>query len=258
MKFLPPWVADYSRANLYSDVLAGVVVAILVIPQSLAYALLAGLPPQVGLVVSIFPVIAYALLGSSLTQAVGPVAITSIMTYAVLSPLATPGSAQYVALAAGLSLCSGVVILGCGVLRLGFLSQLLSRPVVSGFISGSAVLIVISQIKYLLGLSVNAADTWSMVATLGSALHNAKAPTVALAGVALAWLAFSRLGLAAVYESTSLSAAQKAVMASWFGLMAIGPRKLQEELTKVRFLPAYRAPILGKTLQWLGALRAEQ
>ena len=137
MHFVPRWIKAYQRKHLASDLLAGLIVTVLVIPQSLAYALLAGLPPQAGLYVSIFPVIAYALLGSSLTQAVGPVAITAIMTFTVLSPLAAPGSAQYIALAASLSLFSGVLILLFGTLRLGFLSQLLSRPVVSGFISGS-------------------------------------------------------------------------------------------------------------------------
>ena len=108
---LPPWLAHYRREDLSSDVMAGVIVTILVIPQSLAYALLAGLPPQAGLYASIFPVIAYALLGSSMLQAVGPVAITAIMTFSVLSPLAEPGSAPYIALAGGLALCSGVMTL---------------------------------------------------------------------------------------------------------------------------------------------------
>ena len=90
---MPAWLANYPREKLGADVLAGLIVTILVIPQSLAYALLAGLPPELGLYVSIFPVIAYALLGSSMVQAVGPVAITAIMTYSVLSPLAQPGSA---------------------------------------------------------------------------------------------------------------------------------------------------------------------
>jgi SulP family sulfate permease len=144
-KFIPGWIRQYPRPKLGADLAAGLIVAILVIPQSLAYALLAGLPPQAGLYVSIFPVIAYALLGSSMVQAVGPVAITAIMTYSVLSPLATPGSPEYIVLAAVLSLLSGAMLLVCGVLRLGFLSQLLSRPVISGFISGSAVLIMISR-----------------------------------------------------------------------------------------------------------------
>ena len=106
-RLLPDWLTPYPRQHLAADLVAGIVVSILVIPQSLAYALLAGLPPQAGLYVSIFPVIAYALLGSSRVQAVGPVAITAIMTYAVLSPLATPSSAEYIVLAATLALMSG-------------------------------------------------------------------------------------------------------------------------------------------------------
>ena len=121
-RYAPHWVSHYRREHLSDDLIAGLIVTVLVIPQSLAYALLAGLPPQVGLYASIFPVIAYALLGSSMTQAVGPVAITAIMTFAVLSPLAAPGSPQYLMLAATLSLFSGVLVLVFGALRLVFLS----------------------------------------------------------------------------------------------------------------------------------------
>ena len=116
-KLIPDWLINYPKEKLGADVSAGLIVTILVIPQSLAYALLAGLPPQLGLYVSIFPVIAYALLGSSMVQAVGPVAITAIMTYSVLSPLALPGSPDYIVLAAVVSLLSGVMLLACGVLR---------------------------------------------------------------------------------------------------------------------------------------------
>lgn len=192
---LPPWLANYRRENLSSDLMAGVIVTVLVIPQSLAYALLAGLPPQVGLYASIFPVIAYAWLGSSSLQAVGPVAITAIMTYSVLSPLATPGSAEYVALAAGLCLYSGLLTLAFGGLRLGFLSQLLSRPVVSGFISGSAVLIIISQLKFLLGIQANGANSWRELMSLLSHLDQTNPATLILASVALVWLLVSRYGL---------------------------------------------------------------
>jgi hypothetical protein len=107
-RFLPGWLRGYRRQTLLADLSAGLIVTVLVIPQSLAYALLAGLPPQVGLYVSIFPVIAYALLGSSRVQAVGPVAVTAIMTYAVLTPLAAAGSPRYLMLAAALALISGV------------------------------------------------------------------------------------------------------------------------------------------------------
>ena len=149
MRWRPDWASPYPREHLTSDVLAGIVTALLVIPQSLAYALLAGLPPQAGLYVSILPAIAYAWLGSSRVQAVGPVAITSIMTYAVLSPLATPGTGTYISLAATLALGSGILLIAAAQLRLGFLAQLLSRPVTAGFISGSALLIVLSQLQHL-------------------------------------------------------------------------------------------------------------
>lgn len=175
--------------------MAGFIVAVLVIPQSLAYALLAGLPPQAGLYASILPVIAYAWLGSSSLQAVGPVAITSIMTFAVLSPLAAPGSPQYIALAAGLCLCSGLMTMAFGFLRLGFLSQLLSRPVVSGFISGSAVLIIISQLKFLLGVAASGSNSWQALQSLLSHLDQTKPVTLLLAAVALLWLMLSRYGL---------------------------------------------------------------
>ncbi len=191
-RLLPRWIEAYPRKQFPTDLIAGLIVTLLVIPQSLAYALLAGLPPQVGLYVSIFPVIAYALLGSSMTQAVGPVAITAIMTFSVLSPLATPGSPHYIALAASLSLFSGVLILAFGLFRLGFLSQLLSRPVVSGFISGSAVLIVISQIKFLLGVQISGSNTWQLMSSLYANGAQAKPVTLLIGGTALIVLYSSR------------------------------------------------------------------
>lgn len=196
-RFLPAWIRHYPRSKLGEDLLAGLIVAILVIPQSLAYALLAGLPPQAGLYVSILPVLAYAWLGSSMVQAVGPVAITAIMTYAVLSPVAIPGSAEYVMFAAILSLCSGAMLLACGVLRLGFLSQLLSRPVISGFISGSAVLIVISQMKHLLGVPVQGTTSSEVIADLIRHLSLMHAPTALIGLSALMILIAVRYGLGA-------------------------------------------------------------
>ena len=194
---IPAWIAGYRRGDLSSDLIAGLVVAVLVIPQSLAYALLAGLPPQAGLYAGIFPVIAYALLGSSKTQALGPVAITAIMTYSLLSPLAEPGSTDYLRLAATLSLLSGVIVLAFGLLRLGFLSHLLSRPVVSGFISGSAVLIVLSQFKSLLGISISGAGLWQVLRGIIGQLDRINLPTVAIGITALLALILARTSLPA-------------------------------------------------------------
>ncbi len=189
MRFLPDWIVHYPRQHLTADLLAGAMVAVLVIPQSMAYAMLAGLPPQAGLIASIAPVLVYAWIGSSQTQAVGPVAITAIMTSALLAPLAVPGTAAYATLAALLALMSGVWMGLFGVLRLGFLAQLLSRPVVSGFISGSAVLIVLSQLRHLLGVS------WPVDASPAnwvSTMLHAKGPTLALGLAALVALVVAR------------------------------------------------------------------
>ncbi len=196
MRLPPLWWHHYPREHLSADLVAGLLVTVLVLPQSLAYALLAGLPPQVGLYVSILPAIAYALVGSSMTQAVGPVAITAIMTYSLLSPLAVPGTNQYVALAAALALLSGLLVLAFGMLRLGFLSNLLSRPVVGGFISGSALLILLSQARLLLGVQVHESSSWGQsVATLAQ-LPNANPTTLLLGGLGMGVLIFSRTLLA--------------------------------------------------------------
>ena len=197
-KLLPAWLRSYPRSKLPADLSAGLMVAILVIPQSLAYALLAGLPPQIGLYVSIFPVIAYALLGSSMVQAVGPVAVTAIMTFTVLAPLAAPGSPEYLVLAATLALFSGLLLLAFGLLRLGFLSQLLSRPVISGFISGSALLIILSQVKHLLGIPATGSDAWSVLRAVLQQLPQSHAPTVLIGLAALVVLTFARTGLARI------------------------------------------------------------
>ena len=209
-KLIPGWLAGYSRGKLGADVAAGLIVTVLVIPQSLAYALLAGLPPQTGLYVSIFPVIAYALLGSSMVQAVGPVAITAIMTYSVLTPLAAPGSPQYLAFAATLSLISGVMVLACGFMRLGFLSQLLSRPVISGFISGSAILIVISQMKYLLGVTSDGGNGWELALDLLTKTPQVHGPTAAIGLTALAALIFVKAGLTGLLLRVGMDAGKAA------------------------------------------------
>lgn len=220
-QLLPRWIKSYPRAQFTGDLLAGLIVTVLVIPQSLAYALLAGLPPQAGLYVSIFPVIAYALLGSSMTQAVGPVAITAIMTFSVLSPLETPGSPQYIALAASLSLLSGVLILACGLFRLGFLSQLLSRPVVSGFISGSAVLIVISQVRFLLGVNVSGATTWQLIYSLYENITQARPITMLIGGVALLVLYSARIWMSKALGWIGLSSHKAGILVRLMPLIVV-------------------------------------
>jgi SulP family sulfate permease len=145
------WLRQYRRSWLAGDLGAGVVVAMMMVPQGMAYALVAGLPPVAGIYASILPPLLYALFGTSSTQSVGPMAIISLMTAAVLSPLAAPGSALYGVLAAQLALLAGLVLLACGLLRVGFLANFFSRPVMSGFTIGSSLLIAFDQLPTLLG-----------------------------------------------------------------------------------------------------------
>ncbi|MDB5747083.1 MAG: sodium-independent anion transporter [Massilia sp.] len=145
------WLRHYRRAMLPGDISAGVVVAMMMIPQGMAYALVAGLPPVVGLYASIVPPVLYALFGTSSTQSVGPMAIISLMTASSLAPLAAAGSTLYTVLAAQLALLSGLVLLVCGLLRIGFIANFFSRPVMSGFTIGSAVVIALGQVPALLG-----------------------------------------------------------------------------------------------------------
>ena len=200
-QLIPHWITHYPKQHLPSDVLAGIVTSVLVLPQNLAYALLAGLPPQAGLLASILPVIAYALWGSSMTQAVGPVAVTAIVTYSVLSPLAAPLSAQYVALAASLALFSGVLVWLFGMCKLGFLSDLLSRPVVSGFISGAAVLILISQLKVLFGLDVHGKDMWELFVSTVQSISHSNATTALIGIASFSILLFSKYYLGGMLQS---------------------------------------------------------
>ncbi len=144
----------YDAATARSDVLAGLTTAIMLIPQAMAYAMLAGLPPIVGLYASVVPLAAYALFGTSRQLAVGPVAMVSLMVAAGVGALAQGGTERYLALAALLALIVGVVQLAMGVLRLGFLVDYLSHPVIAGFSSAAALIIGFSQLKHALGVNI--------------------------------------------------------------------------------------------------------
>lgn len=154
------WAPAYRRGDLRGDLVAGATVAALLVPQGLAYAVLAGLPPQIGLYASIAPVIAYACFGTSRQLAVGPVAIVSLMTATALAPLADEGTAAYIAGAAVLALLVGAVHLVLRFARLGFLVDFLSHAVLVGFTAASALIIVASQIKHVLGVDVAGADSF--------------------------------------------------------------------------------------------------
>ena len=148
------WAPDYERRNLRSDLTAGLTIGAMLVPQGMAYALLAGLPPEIGLYASIVPVLIYAVFGTSRQLAVGPVAIVSLMTASALAPLFEQGSAGYVTAAALLALMVGAVHLLLGFGRLGFVVNFLSHSVLVGFTAAAAIIIGFSQVKHVLGISI--------------------------------------------------------------------------------------------------------
>ncbi|MGA9580882.1 MAG: sulfate permease [Allosphingosinicella sp.] len=196
-RYLPilEWGRSYDRGTLTSDLVAALIVTIMLIPQSLAYALLAGLPAQVGLYASIVPLIAYAVFGTSRTLAVGPVAVISLMTATAAAGVAAQGSAEYVAAALILAILSGSILLAMGLLRLGFLANLLSHPVVSGFITASGIIIAVSQLKHILGIRASGEALPEMLTTMAGTMSGLNMPTLIVGASALAFLFWVRKGL---------------------------------------------------------------
>lgn len=189
-RYLPilAWLPHYNMRLLGSDLIAGIIVTIMVIPQSLAYALLAGLPAVVGLYASLMPAVVYALLGSSRSLAVGPVAIIALMTGAALSRVAAPGSDEYLAAALVLSLLSGLILVVMGILRLGFFANFLSHPVTGGFLSASGLLIAISQLSSMLGIKADGYTAFALLNSLIQHLGNSHWPTMLVGFGSLAFL----------------------------------------------------------------------
>ncbi|MCA8912740.1 MAG: sulfate permease [Planctomycetes bacterium] len=208
-RYLPftDWLFHYKRENLSGDILAGVIVTIMLIPQSLAYAMLAGLPPEYGLYASIVPLFVYGLLGTSRTLSVGPVAVVSLLTATALTPFATPGSEQYIKLAMLLAAMTGVIQLALGLIRGGFVASLLSHPVVAGFITGSSVLILVSQLKHILGVKAAGGHLpYEAVISLVQAAPGTNFVTLAMGVGAIALLLFFRKPFRKLLQRFGLSA----------------------------------------------------
>ena len=189
------WGRTYDRDALTNDLVAAVIVTIMLIPQSLAYALLAGLPAEMGLYASILPLVAYAIFGTSRALAVGPVAVISLMTAASVGAVAAQGTAGYVVAAITLAFLSGVFLILMGVFRLGFLANLLSHPIVSGFITASGLIIAASQIKHILGIQAEGHNLLELILSLGSGLGDANPVTLLIGLSSLAFLFWVRKGL---------------------------------------------------------------
>jgi MFS superfamily sulfate permease-like transporter len=208
------WPKRYTANSLRTDILAGLTVALVLIPQSMAYAELAGLPPYYGLYASFLPPMVAALFGSSRQLATGPVAVVSLLTSTALEPLATSGSQEYIAYAILLAVLVGVFQFSLGALRLGLVVNFISHPVVNGFSNAAALIIATSQLPKLLGVHVDktARHYQTIYKTLIAAWHHTHWPTLLMAILALAIMyGLKRLSpripnvLAAVVITTVLS-----------------------------------------------------
>ena len=189
------WGRRYDRSALLNDLVAAVIVTIMLIPQSLAYAMLAGLPPEAGIYASIAPLVLYAIFGTSRALAVGPVAVVSLLTASAVGQVAQQGTAGYAMAALTLALLSGLFLLALGVLRLGFLANFLSHPVIAGFISASGILIATSQLKHLLGIEAGGHNLPEMLAAILRNLPETNPITLTIGLGVTGFLFWARRGL---------------------------------------------------------------
>ena len=199
------WGRTYDRNAFSNDMIAAVIVTIMLIPQSLAYALLAGLPPEAGIYASIAPIILYAIFGTSRALAVGPVAVVSLLTASAVGQVAEAGTAGYAVAALTLAFLSGAFLVLLGVLRLGFLANFLSHPVIAGFITASGILIAFSQLKHLLGVTAHGHTLPELLMSIGAHLGETNLITVIIGASATAFLFWVRKGLKPLLRSLGAS-----------------------------------------------------
>ncbi|MCM2971743.1 SulP family inorganic anion transporter [Larsenimonas suaedae] len=200
------WLPGYNVRSLSDDALAAVIVTLMLIPQALAYALLAGVPAVVGLYASMLPLALYTFFGSSTTLSVGPMAVVSLMTASIASRWAAQGSGEYMVVVVALAALSGAMLLVMGLCRLGFFANFLSHPVIAGFISASALMIGVSQLPHLLGVSSSGDTLFAMLAALFKALPETNGTTLALGLVCIVMLLAARRWLEAALTALKLSA----------------------------------------------------
>ncbi|WP_404344759.1 SulP family inorganic anion transporter [Vreelandella venusta] len=261
------WLKTYHRGLLTRDVLAAVIVTLMLVPQALAYAMLAGLPPEMGLYASMLPLVLYAIFGTSASLAVGPVAVAALMTASALSSFAAPGSPEYIGAALVLAALSGLILIAMGVLRLGFLVNFLSHPVISGFVTASGILIAISQLKHILGVEASGHNVVELLRALLGQWQQVNVITLLIGlGVwAYLWVCrkrlngwLTKLGMPASWAGLMVKAAPiSAVVVTT--LLAWGFQLEQRGVDLVGFvpsgLPAITLPSLDQSL-WLGLLPA--
>lgn len=215
------WAPTYDRGTLAADGMAAVIVTIMLIPQSLAYAMLAGLPPEIGLYASIAPLLIYTVFGTSMTLAVGPVAVASLMTASAIGELASTGAADDLGAAIVLALISGLLLIAMGVARLGFLANFLSHPVISGFITASALIIAIGQLKHILGYEIKGHNVVEQLSDLVLGLPNTNVVALGIGAAVAGFLIWSRGHLPALLQHLHLSQKQASAVAKAAPVVAV-------------------------------------
>ncbi len=195
-KFLPifDWGRTYNQLTFTNDLVAAIIVTVMLIPQSLAYALLAGLPPEMGLYASILPIVLYAIFGTSRVLAVGPVAVVSLLTAAAVGKIAIPGTPEYIAAAITLAFMSGIILLGLGLFRLGFLANFLSHPVITGFVTASGIIIAASQMKHIFGVSADGHNILEIATSLRESIIELNWITLLIGSLTTVFLLWVRKG----------------------------------------------------------------
>ena len=259
------WGRAYTRSALSNDLMAALIVTIMLIPQSLAYALLAGLPPEAGLYASIMPIMLYAVFGTSRALAVGPVAVVSLMTAAALSNIVEQGTMGYAVAALSLAGLSGIILLAMGLFRLGFVANFLSHPVIAGFITASGIIIAASQLKHILGINAEGHNLLELVISIIEHLSETNWITAIIGILATAFLFWVRKGLKPLLTKLGLGSTLTGVMvkagpvlvvvattlAVWlFDLSEIGVKIVGEvpQSLPPLTLPSFSPDLLGQLL----------
>ena len=184
------WLKTYHPRHFKADVVAALIVLAMLVPQGMAYAMLAGLPPVMGIYASILPMIIYAFTGSSTTLSIGPVAIISMMVFSALQPLFAVGSTAYIEAACLLAIMVGIISLILGLFRFGFLIQLISHPVIKSFIIASALLIALGQFKFLLDIPLQTNNIPEFIGSLVNNFHHISFLSVGVSLAAISILVF--------------------------------------------------------------------
>ena len=251
---------NYTKTTLAQDAVAAVTVTVLLVPQSLAYALLAGLPPEMGLYASIGPLLLYAAFGSSKTLSVGPVAVASLMTASAIGSVTSAGIADPISAAVTLALFGGLLMMTLGFLNMGFVANFLSHSVVSGFITASGILIAVSQLKHLFGIPLHGDSLPELLSGVTAQWDSVHLTTLLLGSAVLTFLVFCRSGLCLTLIRLGCSARHAAMMsktAPMFAVIVTIILSQQLDLSSMGVsvvgeipsgLPAFSAPVVSLEL----------